>query len=227
MKTELQASHYFHLSASRYASWLSDTEFVWELVGKLGDLVKGCVKPSVLGHVDPSAQIGKEVYIGRDSTVLPGTVILGPAIIGNGCVIGPNAYIRQNVVLEDDVHVGHVCEVKNALLMQGALVPHFAYVGDSILGQKAHLGAGVKLSNVRIDGRTVVVKLAQERIDTKLKKFGAILGDRTEVGCNAVLNPGTLVGPKTLVTGNTLLGGYCPPGSFVSQPSKPTLHARR
>lgn len=213
---QLKPGYYFDLPETQFGEWLASADVVLDLIPRIGDLIHAAFIPGVLGEVCPSAHIGERVFIGEDTKVLPGTVILGPAIIGSGCTIGPNAYIRQNVILCDGAHVGHVCEVKNALLMEGALVPHFAYVGDSLLGRKAHLGAGVKLSNVRIDGKDVQVKMSKERFETGLRKFGAILGDGAEVGCNAVLNPGTLVGPRTLIAGAMLAGGFYPCDSFVS-----------
>jgi len=213
---KLSPSHYFDLSQTLYGKRLQQFEKVWEIVAALADIVDDEINPSIQGEISPTAEIGEKIQIGEGTRVLPGTIILGPAIIGRNCTIGPNAYVRQNVIVGDGAVVGHVCEIKNALLMEGALVPHFAYVGDSIMGVKSHLGAGVKLSNVRIDGKSVCVKLDGERIDTGLAKFGAILGDKVEIGCNAVLNPGTLIGPESLVSGGMLVGGYFAPKSFVT-----------
>jgi len=224
---QLKPKYYFDLSENQFGEWLASADAVWELIPRISDLIQATFIPGILGEVSPTAQFGENVFIGEDAKVLAGTVILGPAIIGRGCTIGPNAYIRQNVIICDGAHVGHVCEVKNALLMEGALVPHFAYVGDSLLGRKAHLGAGVKLSNVRIDGKSVTVKIGGERHETGLRKFGAILGDEAEVGCNAVLNPGTLVGPRTLISGALLAGGCYPQDSFVSHGHTPEVRPKK
>lgn len=198
-------------------------EKVWDIFSLLPELVERNMKPGSFGEISPHAVVSDNVHIGKGTRILPGTYITGPAIIGENCIVGPNAFVRQNVVLADGVQVGHVCEVKNALLLEGAIVPHFAYVGDSILGIKAHLGAGVKLSNVRIDGKSIPVNINGQKHDTGLPKFGAVLGDGVEVGCNAVLNPGTMVAPNTLISGCTLAGGYYSEGSFVVHGHRPEI----
>ena len=125
------------------------------------------------------------------------------------------AYVRGNVLVGDRVVVGHTTELKTCLLFDEANVPHFSYVGDSIFGWRAHLGAGVKISNLKITRTPVVVTINGRRYETGLLKFGAILGDEVEIGCNSVLNPGTLVGKRTLVYTNLSMFGYYPPDSIV------------
>ncbi len=126
-------------------------------------------------------------------------MIKGPAIIGRNCQIRHNAYIREHVIIGDNCVVGNSTEVKNALLFNHAVAPHFNYVGDSILGCKAHLGAGVVLSNVKSLPGNVTVEVEGKPLDTGLRKFGALLGDGAEVGCNAVLNPGSIIGRGAVV----------------------------
>jgi NDP-sugar pyrophosphorylase family protein len=128
-----------------------------------------------------------------------GAMIKGPAWIGEGCEIRNGAYIRENVILGDGVVAGNSSEFKNCLVFNDAEVPHFNYVGDSILGHKAHLGAGVILSNVRLDRAQISVAGAEGAIPTGLKKFGAVVGDRSEIGCNAVLSPGSIIGRSCIV----------------------------
>src|SRR5208283_3969432 len=125
----------------------------------------------------PGASIGDRVIIGEGTVVEPGAMIKGPAIIGKNCQIRHNAYIRENVIIGDDCVVGNSSELKNALLFNGAHVPHFNYVGDSILGHKAHLGAGVKISNVKLVSGNVFVEIDGVLTDSGLRKFGALLGD--------------------------------------------------
>jgi NDP-sugar pyrophosphorylase family protein len=129
-------------------------------------------------------------------------MIKGPAIIGRNCQIRHNAYIREHVIIGDDCLVGNACELKLAFLFNGCQVPHFNYVGDSILGFGAHLGAGVKISNVRLVPGNVMVEMDGLRHDTGLRKFGALVGDHVEVGCNAVLNPGSIIGRASVIYPN-------------------------
>ena len=130
-------------------------------------------------------------------------MIKGPAIIGRNCEIRHNAYIREDVLIGDGCVVGNSCEVKSSMLFNDAKVPHFSYVGDSILGHMAHLGAGVKISNVKLMAGNVMVEIDGKPVDTGLRKFGALLGDKTDVGCNTVLNPGSIIGRNSVIYPNT------------------------
>ena len=134
---------------------------------------------------------------------------------------------RGNVIVGEGCVLGNSCEYKNCLLLDGVQTPHFNYVGDSILGNGAHLGAGVICSNLRLDQGEVTVKLPSGTVGTGLQKFGAILGDKAEVGCNAVLNPGTLLGPRALVMPCTAFGGYLPAGMIARIRQPITTLARR
>jgi NDP-sugar pyrophosphorylase family protein len=135
-------------------------------------------------------------------------MIKGPAIIGRNCQIRHNAYIREHVIIGDKCTVGNACEVKNSILFNEAVAPHFNYVGDSILGFRAHLGAGVKISNVKIIPNNVTVVVNGEVFDTGLRKFGALVGDGADIGCNAVLNPGSVIGRGSLIYPNTNWHGF-------------------
>jgi NDP-sugar pyrophosphorylase family protein len=130
-------------------------------------------------------------------------MIKGPAIIGRNCEIRHNAYIREQVIVGDNCIVGNSCELKNSILFNNAVAPHFNYIGDSILGYKAHLGAGVKISNVKLVSGNIKVESDGKSLDTGLRKFGALLGDQTDIGCNAVLNPGSIIGRHSFVYPNT------------------------
>jgi NDP-sugar pyrophosphorylase family protein len=153
--------------------------------------------------------------------------LIGPAWIGAGTEIRPGAFIRGNVIVGEDCVLGNACEFKNCLLMDGVQVPHFSYVGDSILGNGAHFGAGVICSNLRLDQKPVVVRGPDATYDTGLKKFGAIVGDKAEVGCNAVLNPGTLLGPRSLVMPLVAFSGYLPAATIAKTRQTVTLIPRR
>ena len=137
---------------------------------------------------------GEDVWIAKSATVAPTAYIHGPAIIGKNAEVRHCAFIRGNAIVGEGAVVGNSTELKNVVLFNKVQVPHYNYVGDSILGYKAHMGAGSITSNVKSDKKLVVVKDGKERIETGLKKFGAMLGDEVEVGCGSVLNPGTVVG---------------------------------
>jgi NDP-sugar pyrophosphorylase family protein len=141
--------------------------------------------------------------------------IIGPAWIGPNTEIRPGAFIRGNVLIGANCVIGNSCEFKNCLIMDGAQVPHFNYVGDSILGNRAHLGAGVICSNLRLDQKSVTVRTPDSVVNTGLRKLGAILGDAAEVGCNAVLQPGAILGKRALVTPTTAFSGYLPPETIA------------
>ena len=155
-------------------------------------------------------------------------MIKGPAWIGANCMVRNGCYVRENVIVGDDVVLGNSCEFKNCLLFDGAQVPHFNYVGDSILGYKSHLGAGAILSNVRLDHAEIAVETADgEKINTGLRKFGAILGDHAEVGCNAVLNPGSVIGRRSVVYPGAQWRGVLPANSIAKLRQSFSVLARR
>jgi len=140
---------------------------------------------------------GEDIWIARTAKIAPTAYINGPAIIGKGAEIRHCAFIRGNAIVGEGAVVGNSTELKNVILFNKVQVPHYNYVGDSILGYKAHMGAGSITSNVKSDKQLVVVKDGKDRIETGLKKFGAMIGDEVEVGCGSVLNPGTVIGPHS------------------------------
>ncbi len=154
------------------------------------------------------------IYIGKDTVVEPGALIKGPTIIGNNNEVRQGAYIRGNVVIGDQCVVGHTTEIKNSIMTYGSKAGHFAYIGDSILGE-VNLGAGTKLANLKIFDSTIKVKIDGNQYDTGLRKMGAIIGDKVELGCNTVTSPGTLLAKGVLSYPNTSLRGYYAPGSIV------------
>ncbi len=216
----LHPEDFFDLTKTKYADIFEGVEYPWEVLSRIGDYIQahlqpGIFQPGIFGEVSPLSFVGPAVYIGPGTVVEPGVMIKGPAIIGANCQVRAGAYLRENVLVGDRVVVGHTTEVKNSLLFDQAEAPHFAYVGDSVLGWKAHLGAGVKLSNVKVNRTQVIVTIDGQLYETGLRKFGAILGDQVEIGCNAVLNPGTLVGKRTLGYANISMHGCYPPDSIV------------
>jgi carbonic anhydrase/acetyltransferase-like protein (isoleucine patch superfamily) len=172
-----------------------------------GDATKGSYQVIKDGEVLEGATVfyagaclmDKDIFVGPGSIVEPGALIKGPTIIGAHCEIRQGAYIRGHCLVGDRCVVGHTTEIKHAVMLDGAKAGHFAYIGDSILGNNTNLGAGTKLANLKIVDTPVSVKVDGERYDTGLRKFGAVIGDKTETGCNSVTNPGTLLGRQCLV----------------------------
>ncbi len=193
----------FDLDQTAHAAIFDDRGPAWEALPKIAEHISARLHPANHGDVSPQATIGERVSIGKGTVVEAGATILGPAIIGDNCIIRHNAYIRANVIIGNNCMVGNSCELKNCLLFNGCEVPHFNYVGDSILGQRAHLGAGVVLSNFKSLPGNVTVRHGDEKIDTGLQKFGALIGDQAELGCNSVLNPGSIIGRRSVLYPNT------------------------
>jgi len=201
-------------------------ERVWDVLKKIAEFASRA-EPLVEAKEVTGAFIFGRVQIGPGTVVEPGAVIKGPAIIGRDCQIRAGAYIRGNVVIGDRVVIGHASEVKNSLIHNEAEVPHFAYVGDSVLGWRSHLGAGVKISNLKVNREPVRVKVDGRVYETGLRKFGAIIGDEVEIGCNSVLNPGTLIGRRSLAYALSSLAGWYPPNSIIKLRQKIEIVERR
>jgi UDP-N-acetylglucosamine diphosphorylase / glucose-1-phosphate thymidylyltransferase / UDP-N-acetylgalactosamine diphosphorylase / glucosamine-1-phosphate N-acetyltransferase / galactosamine-1-phosphate N-acetyltransferase len=174
-------------------------EHAWDALVKIRSYLTEHVRPGLRNRCEGVAWIAEDVQVGEGTVVEDGAMIRGPAIIGRNCRIRHNAYLRGDVLVGDDCVVGNACELKNVLMFNGAQVPHLSYVGDSILGYQAHLGAGVKVSNLKLDGSNVVLEFEGRRIDTGLRKFGALVGDKSDIGCNTVLNPGSVIGRRAVI----------------------------
>ncbi len=213
----VKASEFFQLPVSLQsfaASFLPDAA-PWEWLRAIGPALKAYSFPASPPVVPPGVALEGQVYIHPSVRLPASATIIGPAWIGEGTEIRPGAFIRGNVIIGARCVIGNSCEFKNALLLDGVQVPHFSYVGDSVLGNGAHLGAGVILSNLRLDQKPISVRLPDSVADTGLRKFGAILGDNAEVGCNAVLQPGTIMGKRALVMPTVAFGGYLPPATIA------------
>lgn len=181
--------------------------YPWEVLPEIGAFI---VK---LGNtLDPQEyeKAGENIWIARSAKVAPTASITGPAIIGKEAEIRQCAFIRGNAIVGEGAVVGNSTELKNVVLFNKVQVPHYNYVGDSILGYRAHMGAGSITSNVKSDKTLVVVKGKETKIETGLKKFGAMLGDQVEVGCNSVLNPGTVIGPRSNIYPLSSVRGVIP-----------------
>jgi hypothetical protein len=163
------------------------------------------------------------VIQGAGTIVEPGALIKGPTVIGANCEIRQGAYVRGDCLVGNGCIVGHTTEMKTSIMLDGARAGHFAYVGDSILGREVNLGAGTKLANLRMLPGDIVIVSGRERFDTGRRKLGAILGDRTETGCNSVTSPGTLMGPRSVVYPGVVVPAGCYPGRTLLTPAKDSL----
>ena len=217
----------FDLSQTEHAEIFSGCKFAWEVLPKIARYLCANVRPQLLNTCEGRAFIGDKVFIGAGTVVEDGAMIKGPAIIGKNCQIRHNAYIRENVIIGDGCMVGNSCELKNVLLFNNAQVTHFNYVGDSVLGHKVHLGAGVKVSNYKLIPGNIVVEVDGKPFDTGLLKFGALLGDSCEIGCNAVLNPGSIIGRKSVVYPNVSWRGVLAENMLVKSKAAVEVVVRR
>lgn len=225
----MKASDFFALPASLapFAAHFPAEVPPWEWLKRIGPALAAHKFAATPPKVPAGVHLEGLVYL-HPSVKLPHTAtIIGPAWIGAKTEIRPGAFIRGNVIVGEGCVLGNACEFKNSLLLDGAQVPHFSYVGDSILGNGAHFGAGVVCSNLRLDQQPVVVRTADATYDTGLKKFGAIVGDQAEVGCNAVLNPGTLLGKRSLVMPAIAFSGHLPDATIAKSRTTVTLLPRR
>jgi NDP-sugar pyrophosphorylase family protein len=200
-------------SLARFSVHFRSDAAPWEWLRQIGPALNDT--PALTRPIPPGVHIEGAVWIDPSVKLPAYATIIGPAWIGAKTEIRPGAFIRGNVIVGEGCVLGNACEFKNCLLMDGVQVPHFSYVGDSILGNGAHLGAGVICSNLRLDQQPVTLRIDGRQFDTGLRKFGAILGDGAEVGCNAVLNPGTLLGKRALVMPTVAFTGYLPANTMA------------
>ncbi len=187
----LETKSLLSLEHTLAGNYLAGFEFPWQALTGIKDEILRLIKT-----LDPEeyTEISPDVWVHKSAEIFPSAYIGAPCIIGRGTQVRQCAFIRGSALIGEGCVIGNSVEVKNAIIFDGAQVPHFNYVGDSILGYKAHMGAGAVTSNVKQDKSPVVIKNQFKNIDTGLKKFGAILGDSVEIGCNSVLNPGTVIG---------------------------------
>jgi UDP-N-acetylglucosamine diphosphorylase / glucose-1-phosphate thymidylyltransferase / UDP-N-acetylgalactosamine diphosphorylase / glucosamine-1-phosphate N-acetyltransferase / galactosamine-1-phosphate N-acetyltransferase len=205
----------FDLAQSEHAAIFRDCENAWDALKVLKNYISTNLRRELYNRCEGKVFIGDDVFIGEGTVVEDGAMIKGPAIIGKNCEIRHSAYIRDHVIIGDGCVVGNSSEIKHSIIFNGCQVPHFNYVGDSILGHKAHLGAGVKISNVKLMPGNIFVEMEGKPFDTGLRKFGALLGDFAEVGCNSVLNPGSIIGRNSIIYPNTNWRSVLPANMIV------------
>lgn len=185
-------------------------EYPWEMLPKIKDLIASLLESGIEGFTE----LKEGVLVGQNVTIAPTATIESPAIIGHDTVIRPGAYIRGNLITGSGCVIGNSSEYKNAILLDKVQTPHYNYIGDSILGNRAHTGAGTVCSNLKSDGKNVVIR-GDEDYETGLRKIGGILADGADVGCGCVINPGTVIGKKTSVYPLTMLRGVYPANCIV------------
>lgn len=210
MQVELTIQNLFDLSHTMAAPLLSKCTYPWEALAGIKEFILQ------LGPTLPKEeyeQRGENIWIAKSATIYPNNYIAGPCIIGPDTEVRPGAFVRGSALVGAGCVVGNSTELKNVILFDNVQVPHYNYVGDSILGYKSHMGAGSITSNVKSDKMLVVVH-AEEDFPTGLKKFGAMLGDHVEVGCNSVLNPGTVIGRHSNVYPTSSVRGFVPANSI-------------
>ena len=206
----------YDLEHTKAASYLSQFTYPFEALKGIKDFIL-----SLGPTLGPEyRQIGENVWVHESATIAPTAFIGGPCIIGANTEVRHCAFIRQSALVGDNCVVGNSCELKNVILFDNVQTPHYNYVGDSILGYKSHMGAGSITSNVKSDKSLVVLKNGDETLETGLKKVGAMLGDFVEVGCNSVLNPGTVIGRHTNVYPLSSVRGQIPANSIYKNNGK-------
>ena len=214
MTEHLKIHSLFDLKETIAAEVFEGCTYPWEVLSKIKDAILQ------IGNSLPEEEYrkaGDNIWIAKSAKVAPTACINGPAIIGKDAEIRHCAFIRGSAIVGEGAVVGNSTELKNVILFNKVQVPHYNYVGDSILGYQSHMGAGAITSNVKSDKTLVVVKDGEQKLETGLKKFGAILADHVEVGCNSVLNPGTVIGRNSNIYPLSMVRGYVPEGSIYKK----------
>lgn len=202
---ELETRNILNLDETISKNIFDDATYPWEVLTKINDFIIKLGNELDLNKFEKKSE---NIWIAKSAKIAPTSCIIGPCIIDEDAEIRHSAFIRGNAIVGKNVVVGNSTELKNVIIFNNAQVPHYNYVGDSILGYKSHMGAGSIISNLKSDKSLVTVKCNNEKIETNLKKFGAILGDNVEVGCGSVLNPGTVIGRKTNIYPLSSVRGY-------------------
>lgn len=211
---KLTIADLYDLSHTKAADYLKGFTYPWEALSGISDLIISIGSTLSLEEYDHPSD---DVWISKTAKIYPNNYIAGPCIIGHNTEVRPGAFVRGSALVGDNCVVGNSTELKNVILFDNVQVPHYNYVGDSILGYKAHMGAGSITSNVKSDKMLVVIKNEGELIATNRKKVGAMLGDNVEVGCNSVLNPGTVIGRNSNVYPVSCVRGVIPENSIFKK----------
>ncbi len=211
---EMQTKALYDLEHTAARPLLEKTEYPWEALAGLGDFILELGKTLSPEEYELRSET---VWVHKTAKIYPNNYFAGPCIIGPNTEVRPGAFIRGKALVGADCVVGNSTELKNVILFDHVQVPHYNYVGDSILGYYSHMGAGSITSNVKQDKSPVIVRMGEDRVETGLKKFGAMLGDHVEIGCNSVLNPGTVVGRNSRVYPLSSVRGFVPADHLFKQ----------
>ena len=217
MYSQLTVAKLFDLSQTQAETLLNRFQYPWEALPHIKEFILA-LGPSL--RKDEYEEIKENVWAAKSAVIFPTAYLNGPVIIGKNTEVRHGAFIRGSALVGDSAVVGNSTELKNVILFNNVQVPHYNYVGDSILGYRSHMGAGSITSNVKSDKTLVTVKYQGEKITTGLKKFGAILGDCVEVGCNSVLNPGSVICPNSNIYPLSMVRGVVPPKSIYKTASE-------
>ena len=217
MYSQLTVAKLFDLSQTQAETLLNRFQYPWEALPHIKEFILA-LGPSL--PKDEYEEIKENVWAAKSAVIFPTAYLNGPVIIGKNTEVRHGAFIRGSALVGDSAVVGNSTELKNVILFNNVQVPHYNYVGDSILGYRSHMGAGSIPSNVKSDKTLVTVKYQGEKITTGLKKFGAILGDCVEVGCNSVLNPGSVICPNSNIYPLSMVRGVVPPKSIYKTASE-------
>lgn len=210
MKREVEAAALFDCRVPYLRALFAAHRYPWELLGEIGSRAAALVRNEIEGF----RKVADGVLVGEGCRIHESAVLIGPAILGAGCEVRPGAYLRGGVITGEGCVIGNSCELKNCILLDGVQAPHYNYIGDSVLGNRAHLGAGAICSNLKAGGSDVTVH-GERDYETGRRKVGAFLGDGADIGCGCVLNPGTVVGKATSVYPLLALRGVYPAGCIV------------
>lgn len=217
MYSQLTVAKLFDLSQTQAETLLNRFQYPWEALPHIKEFILAL---GPLLSKDEYEEIKENVWAAKSAVIFPTAYLNGPVIIGKSTEVRHGAFIRGSALVGDSAVVGNSTELKNVILFNNVQVPHYNYVGDSILGYRSHMGAGSITSNVKSDKTLVTVKYQGEKITTGLKKFGAILGDCVEVGCNSVLNPGSVICPNSNIYPLSMVRGVVPPKSIYKTASE-------
>lgn len=211
---DIKIKDMYSLEHTKAKEWLSELEYAWEVLPKIKDIILELGRRIDEECPKEYEKRGDNIWIHKTALVFDSAYIAGPAIIGADTEVRQCAFIRGNALVGEGCVIGNSTELKNVIIFDNVQVPHYNYVGDSVLGYKSHMGAGSITSNVKSDKTLVVVKNESDNIETGLKKFGAMLGDFVEVGCNSVLNPGTVIGSHSNIYPVSCVRGVVPADSI-------------
>ncbi len=195
---------YIDISSFSHSEIFDEIDNAWAVIPEIKSYLEEQFKKGV---IKANYKNSDNIFIGEGTTIMDGVVIIGPAIIGKNCLISSSVLIRENCIIGDNVNIGHACEIKNSILLNNSAAAHFNYIGDSIIGNMVNLAGGAIIANLRLDKKPVTINLGHKKISTGLLKLGSIIGDNCNIGVNAVLNPGTILGKNSIVFPLTSVSG--------------------